>query len=125
MNPPVLSAAARLLSEGNSVWAWAIAVTAIGLLIAALMVLVQDKALPPHRGAIWAIVIFAIPIFGPAAYLGWETIKFRSENGKHELGPVEKYAPEEAAQRKAEEQRERHATDGREKQDERRDDTAI
>lgn len=100
MNPPVLSALGRLLSDGNSVWAWAIAVAAVGLLVAALMVLVQDKALPPHKGAIWAVVIFALPIFGPAAYLGWETIRFRKEHGPDEKGPVEKYAPEEVAQRR-------------------------
>lgn len=100
MNPPVLSAIGRLLSDGNSVWAWGIAVAAVGLLIAALMVLVQDKALPPHRGAIWAVVIFALPIFGPAAYLGWETIRFRSEHGRDEKSPVEMYAPEEVARRR-------------------------
>lgn len=100
MNPPVLSALGRLLSDGNSVWAWAIAVAAVGLLVAALMVLVQDKALAPHKGAIWAVVIFALPIFGPAAYLGWETIRFRKEHGPDEKGPVEKYAPEEVAQRR-------------------------
>lgn len=105
MNPPVLSAIGRLLSDGNSVWAWAIAVAAVGLLIAALMVLLQDKALPPHKGAIWAVVIFALPIFGPAAYLGWETIRFRSEHGRDEKGPVEKYAPEEVTQRRETAQR--------------------
>lgn len=90
----------RLLAESSPVWAWAVAVTAVGLLVAALMVLVQDKAQPGRRAAIWGLVIFLLPILGPAVYLLWETIRYRREHGRPEKGMVEKYAPEEVAQRR-------------------------
>lgn len=66
-------------ADPNSFWLWLLAVLTVGLLVAALMVLVQDKELPPHRGLIWALVIFMIPVLGPGAYLGWETLKHRQE----------------------------------------------
>ena len=106
MNPLSSAAAARLLSESNPVWAWAIGVTAVGLLVAALMVLVQDSDQPGRRAAIWGVVIFVLPIIGPAVYLIWETVRYRREHGRPEKGMVEKYAPEEVAQRREEARRE-------------------
>ncbi|MGJ9372411.1 PLD nuclease N-terminal domain-containing protein [Nesterenkonia sp. CF4.4] len=106
MNPPTVAPAARLLTESNPVWAWAIAVTAIGLLVAALMVLVQDSGKAGRRAAIWGGVIFVLPIIGPAAYLIWETVRYHREHGRPEKGMVEKYAPEEVAQRREEARRE-------------------
>ncbi|MCH8560984.1 PLD nuclease N-terminal domain-containing protein [Nesterenkonia sp. LB17] len=106
MNPSNAVLAARLLTESNPVWAWAIAVTAVGLLVAALMVLVQDTGKPGRRAAIWGVVIFMIPIIGPAFYLIWETVRYHREHGRPEKGMVEKYAPEEVAQRREEARRE-------------------
>lgn len=101
MNVSDSAIASRLLTEGNPVWAWAVGVTAVGLLVAALMVLVQDPAQPGRRAVIWGLVIFLLPILGPAVYLVWETVRYRREHGRPEKGMVEKYAPEEVAQRRA------------------------
>ncbi|GAA1141641.1 PLDc N-terminal domain-containing protein [Nesterenkonia lutea] len=98
MNPSVIAGVLRPLAEDNAVWAWALAVTAIGLLIAALMVLVQDTEMSGRGRVLWGFLVFALPILGPAAYLGWSTIEHRRTHGRHEKGPVEKYAPEEAAE---------------------------
>lgn len=101
MNTTLSTSVARLLTEGNPVWAWAIAVTAVGLLVAALMVLVQDAPKSGRRAAIWGVVIFVLPIIGPGVYLIWETVRYRRDHGRPEKGMVEKYAPEEVAQRRA------------------------
>lgn len=103
--------AVRLLTEANPVWAWAIAVMAVGLLVAALMVLVQDDGKPGRRTAIWGVVIFLVPILGPAFYLVFETVRHRREHGRPEKGMVEKYAPEEVAQRREDARREDAARD--------------
>lgn len=66
-----------LAADPQSPWLWALAVVAIGLLVAALIVLVRDRELPPQRGLIWAIIVFLLPLFGPGAYLGWEVLKRR------------------------------------------------
>ncbi|MBO0595499.1 PLDc_N domain-containing protein [Nesterenkonia sp. E16_7] len=105
MNPFSSAAALRLLTESNPVWAWAIAVTAIGLLVAALMVMVQDSEKTGRRTTIWGAVIFLLPILGPATYLVSETVRYRREHGRPEKGMVEKYAPEEVAQRREEARR--------------------
>ncbi len=63
--------------DDQSPWLWALAVVSVGVLVAALIVLVRDHELPPQRGMIWAIIIFLLPLFGPAAYLGWEVMKRR------------------------------------------------
>nr|WP_255727508.1 MULTISPECIES: PLD nuclease N-terminal domain-containing protein [unclassified Nesterenkonia] len=75
-------------------------------MVAALMVLVQDTGKPGRRAAIWGVVIFMIPIIGPAFYLIWETVRYHREHGRPEKGMVEKYAPEEVAQRREEARRE-------------------
>lgn len=105
MNPFNAAVAVRLLTESNPVWAWAIAVTAVGLLVAALMVLVQDSGKTGRRTTIWGAVIFLLPIIGPAVYLISETVRYRREHGRPEKGMVEKYAPEEVAQRREEARR--------------------
>lgn len=106
MNLTNSAVAVRLLTEGNPVWAWAISVTAVGLLVAALMVLVQESGRPGRRTAIWGVVIFVLPIIGPAAYLVSETVRDRRRYGRPEKGMVEKYAPEEVAQRREDARRE-------------------
>ncbi|TDS87745.1 PLD nuclease N-terminal domain-containing protein [Nesterenkonia aurantiaca] len=105
MNPFNSAVALRLLTESNPVWAWAIAVTAVGLLVAALMVLVQDSGKTGRHTTIWGAVIFLLPIIGPAIYLVSETVRYRREHGRPEKGMVEKYAPEEVAQRREEARR--------------------
>lgn len=100
MNPSDDAIATRLLTESSPVWAWGLSVTAVGLLVAALMVLVQDEGKSGRRAAIWGLVIFLLPIIGPAVYLVWETVRYRREHGRPEKGMVEKYAPEEVAQRR-------------------------
>lgn len=128
MNPPNVALAARLLTESNPVWAWAIAVTAVGLLVAALMVLVQDTGKSGRRAAIWGVLIFVLPIIGPGVYLIWETVRYRREHGRPEKGLVEKYAPEEVAQRREEARREQarseQARSGDAREDQARQDEA-
>lgn len=106
MNPPVSAVAARLLAQSNPVWSWALGVAAVGLLVAALMVLLQEPRPRGRRVAIWAVLILALPILGPATYLIVETIRYRREHGRPEKSLVEKYAPEEAAQRREQARRE-------------------
>ena len=59
-----------------------------------------EKVCAGRRAAVWGVVIFLLPIIGPAVYLVWETVRYRSEHGRPEKGMVEKYAPEEVAQRR-------------------------
>lgn len=100
MNPSDYAIATSLLTESSPVWAWGLSVTAVGLLVAALMARVQDTDKTGRRAAVWGVVIFLLPIIGPAVYLVWETVRYRSEHGRPEKGMVEKYAPEEVAQRR-------------------------
>ncbi|KUG59726.1 PLD nuclease N-terminal domain-containing protein [Nesterenkonia jeotgali] len=106
MNPPVSAVVARLLAQSNPVWSWALGVAAVGLLVAALMVLLQEPRPRGRRVAIWAVLILALPILGPATYLIVETIRYRRDHGRPEKSLVEKYAPEEAAQRREQARRE-------------------
>lgn len=125
MNPPVSAVAARLLAQSNPVWSWALGVAAVGLLVAALMVLIQEPRPRGRRVAIWALLILALPILGPATYLIVETIRYRRQHGRPEKGLVEKHAPEEAAQRRAQARREAarpegsHFEEGRSEEDRR------
>lgn len=99
----------NVFSEVNAVWGWAFGVATAGLLIAALMVLVQTEQPSPRSGLVWGLVIFFIPILGPAVYLIRETVRDRAERRKAgkprrpEKGLAEKYAPEELQQRRDEE----------------------
>nr|WP_281366271.1 PLD nuclease N-terminal domain-containing protein [Nesterenkonia sandarakina] len=81
-------------------------------MVAALMVLIQEPRPRGRRVAIWALLIFALPILGPATYLIVETIRYRRQHGRPEKGLVEKYAPEEAAQRRAQARREAARPEG-------------
>ncbi|GAA1809220.1 PLD nuclease N-terminal domain-containing protein [Nesterenkonia flava] len=95
-------------------WLRVLAIAAVGLLLAALMVLIQTKDRPSSRKAGWALVIFLLPILGPLIYLVWETVRFKRTNPRQTKGRSETMAPEEVAalqQQEARDQQARNASD--------------
>ncbi len=68
-------------------------IAALGLIVAAFMVLVQTS----HSGGqkmVWAAVVLFLPILGPLIYLISETIRHRRTHPRPTKGRAERMPPE-------------------------------
>lgn len=84
------------LGEGEPVpwWLRVLGIAAFGLLVAAVMVLIQTKR-PGGRNVAWGAVVVLVPVLGPVVYLVWETVRYRRHNPRPTKGRAETMAPEE------------------------------
>ncbi|MDO5493268.1 MAG: PLDc N-terminal domain-containing protein [Nesterenkonia sp.] len=76
-----MTAAEILLSSAGlggpwGFWGWAFGTVTVGLIVAALMVLVQTSDHSLRQGLAWIAAIFFLPILGATAYLIWETVRY-------------------------------------------------
>lgn len=84
------------LEEGEPIpwWLRVGGIAAFGLLVAAVMVLIQTKR-SGGRNAAWGAVVVLVPILGPVTYLVWETVRHRRNNPRPTKGRAETMPPEE------------------------------
>ncbi|MDO5493834.1 MAG: hypothetical protein Q4F53_09530 [Nesterenkonia sp.] len=66
---------------------WALSALAVVSLVWALIVLLRDRDMPPLRGAVWAVLIFAIPVLVPVGFLVW-TYTIRAQDRRRTTGPT-------------------------------------
>ena len=94
LGPVQLSALGLESGEPIPWWLRVGGIAALGLIVAAFMVLIQTSHSSGQKMA-WAAVVLFLPIVGPLIYLISETVRYRRNSPRPTKGRAETMAPEE------------------------------